>query len=1140
VITPPDFPVSDGLADEAMRARIVRRLARFGAGPAASFRDACLLMDGDPPVASDAYLVGRLVRELESSVRAVLLASGARRPQEPREPREPREPEEPAAPDGRMGVIQQAFGRLVVALKALIRAVFQPEAPAETPLAEPPPARPSRVNAHRAEIRAILDSLEIAYDSDTGQTWLGYASLLHSRESARGLGMPRPVEQEFRRRFADLEAMLDVVLGRHEARYLATVARLDALAQVEQPADEHASELRRTLSPDPVTMEHFFSRLASPAWLGPLKRQEFFAEPPEPVADVDGPCWMRRWPALRYLVRIAGQDPALAVGVALGIPPTTNQVVNADFVDLALEVPAAEGVRLLPRITRDLTGPYEAVRAGRFGELVVHLVEAERPGPALDLARVLWGLAPSTADSGRGGEASGDPRTRIDYGRYAQTLRTCLPPLVAAGGLDVLDAMAGLLNEAITRTSSSGQVGEDFLDTDFAMATNWPVDTASGAKTALARAVRDAAEQLVLDRRAELADALQCLDSRPGPIFRRLALHLVRQFGAGYPEEVARRLTDAATIKDPSAEREFLLLAGDYFARLSAEQQDFMLSVIDQGPDTDAWAAEYAAQAGREPSGELIDRWVAEWTRDRLGALQPALSPQRLDSYRKLVLLVGEPVPVDKARATDITGLGGRHGANVETLVDRLRTQPPGAGAVSLAQELATAVRASPLRYSAAADRFVGLPEPYVAYLLGSLHAAFSNGSDLAWSPILRLCERVSGSGAPGERTPVQRSGGREMILLLRAGLDRMPPAIPIGEREHVWRVIESSLSGNAPEADGGSIAMEEARASARAQALATAVSYGEWVRSHDRDADLADVFGALDGYLEPGEEPSLLVRAVYGTEFRRLSYLDGAWAAAAASRIFPATDTDQERWDAAWGAYLDTAAPISRDVCGLLSDQYQLAIDRVGTSSAEPAELRDARLGRHLIAEFWSGEITLDSGDQLIRRFYQRASTAVREQMTQYIGWNLLNPEVGADQAVLSRLTRLWEERLAVASPSADRGELVGFGDWFASGRFDDDWSLRQLGRVITLAGDVKPDILVLRRLAEIAPVRAQLCLDIAGEWVRQLPDDAWLFSAREEYLRRILEVGLASPDPSTRALAGEIINRTGRQWRLRDLVHH
>src|SRR5260370_16767547 len=77
VITPPLVQVTDGPGDEAVRAGIVRRLERFGAGPAASFRDACALMEGDPPVACDAVLVGHLVREVESSVRAALLPPGA-------------------------------------------------------------------------------------------------------------------------------------------------------------------------------------------------------------------------------------------------------------------------------------------------------------------------------------------------------------------------------------------------------------------------------------------------------------------------------------------------------------------------------------------------------------------------------------------------------------------------------------------------------------------------------------------------------------------------------------------------------------------------------------------------------------------------------------------------------------------------------------------------------------------------------------------------------------------------------------------------------------------------------------------------------------------------------------------------------
>ena len=641
----PGVRASNGPDDEALRARIVRGLERFGAGPAAYFRDACILMEGDRPVASDAHLVSHLLRELEGSVRAVLLPPEATR----RPPEAPLPPEKAATPDtvahGRTGAVRRALAQFVAALKALIQAVFlPPEAGAPLPPAArtpPPEARTQRPEVatmsgpeeHRAEIRAVLDSLEISYDSDAGKTWLGYAGLQHTRAHGRDLGVPRAVEQEFRRQFADLEAMLDVVLCRHQARYLALLDRLDALARVERPGDEHARELRQAFPQDPVTMERFFAQLTSPAWIRPLRKQEFFAEPPAPVAGGEGRGWLPHWPALRYLVRVAGRDPALVVEVAMDIPATVNQLVNVEFVNLALEIPAAHSVRLLPRITRDLAGPYEAVRAERFGALLVHLVNSGDSGDsgvggvaaaALDLARVLWGFAPSAGDQLIPGTTR-DLRTHIDSASYAGTLRSCLPPLVAAGGPDVLEAMAGLLDDAITRTSSPAMI-----ETRQDLSTLWrpaiagqPLDTDTDAKTALVSAVRDTAGQLVHDGDVELAAVLARLDSRDWPIFRRLVLYLVRRFGAGCPEEVARRLTDPAAIKDPFAEREFLLLAGDYFATLPDEQQQRVLSLIDQGPEVGAWAARYAAQACRDPSGDQIEQWVAEWSRDRLGVLEP-------------------------------------------------------------------------------------------------------------------------------------------------------------------------------------------------------------------------------------------------------------------------------------------------------------------------------------------------------------------------------------------------------------------------------------------------------------------------------------------------------------------------------------
>jgi hypothetical protein len=259
VITRPLVSASDGPDDEALQARIVCRLERFGAGPAASFRDACILMagEGDPQVASDAYLVGHLMRELESSVRAALLPRGTREAR----------PEETttagAQTHGWMGPVRQALGRLVQALGDLIHAMFLPSDAHQ--LRQQEAATTPAAQAHVLEVRAVLDSLGIAYDSDTGKTWLWYAGLRHPGALWRGSAPPRPVDQEFRRSFWCLAAMLDVVLERHEARYLATVDRLDALARTVHPGDEHASELRQQFPADPVTMERFFSGMATPA-----------------------------------------------------------------------------------------------------------------------------------------------------------------------------------------------------------------------------------------------------------------------------------------------------------------------------------------------------------------------------------------------------------------------------------------------------------------------------------------------------------------------------------------------------------------------------------------------------------------------------------------------------------------------------------------------------------------------------------------------------------------------------------------------------------------------------------------------------------------------------------------------------------
>src|SRR5437879_5635489 len=59
------------LADPRQQ-RIHKRLAIVGSGPAEFFYDACRLMATQPEFKSTSHLVSHLIREIESSVRAVL------------------------------------------------------------------------------------------------------------------------------------------------------------------------------------------------------------------------------------------------------------------------------------------------------------------------------------------------------------------------------------------------------------------------------------------------------------------------------------------------------------------------------------------------------------------------------------------------------------------------------------------------------------------------------------------------------------------------------------------------------------------------------------------------------------------------------------------------------------------------------------------------------------------------------------------------------------------------------------------------------------------------------------------------------------------------------------------------------------
>jgi uncharacterized membrane protein len=242
------------------------------------------------------------------------------------------------------------------------------------------------------------------------------------------------------------------------------------------------------------------------------------------------------------------------------------------------------------------------------------------------------------------------------------------------------------------------------------------------------------------------------------------------------------------------------------------------------------------------------------------------------------------------------------------------------------------------------------------------------------------------------------------------------------------------------------------------------------------------------------------------------LAGLDREWAAAHAAAVFPANPAERQLWEAAWDAYL-TYVPVFPDICAMLEEQYQAAVDRLQPDqTGNRAEARALALGRHLLVRYWTGELTFTSHRRLLLRYYDNSPVSVQIHLTRFLGRSLSSGDA-LDAAVAGRLRELWEARVQAVRNGADATELTAFGEWFGAGKLGDDWELQQLIIVLNLAGRIESEHDALPRLAALAPAHTSTCLTVLEAWIRTSPH-SWTLHHQEKDIRAIIEAGVTSGD--------------------------
>jgi hypothetical protein len=237
---------------------------------------------------------------------------------------------------------------------------------------------------------------------------------------------------------------------------------------------------------------------------------------------------------------------------------------------------------------------------------------------------------------------------------------------------------------------------------------------------------------------------------------------------------------------------------------------------------------------------------------------------------------------------------------------------------------------------------------------------------------------------------------------------------------------------------------------------------------------------------------------------------------------IFPSDDSVLR--DAAWFTYV-VSCPVYDNVFDVLRQHYSEAVDRLADQPEhDPRWGRRVgeRLGRHLMAMVGRGKLHWGDDHGVLKRFFDGATSLDASGAISSVGHSLLNAKGNVPSEVVGCFRTFWSEfSSAMLKEGGDRTKLLlPFGWWFASGRFDDEWSLAELKRVVEVAHAIDPDFMVMERLAELSSEFPQQALSVFQALVQGDKDGLYVLDWKD-CARRVLEAALRFESSRDEALA-------------------
>ena len=1142
----PNVPSPPFSLDDPRQRLIHERLTRLVGQSAAEFyKDACRFMSGSiqPPFSTTTNLISHALREVESSLRDVLVPLANQ--------------SSPVTTVEQTDETKAALAALGISEEELL-------------------ALRNKKASHADEIRAILVMLGISEDEELAKAWIALPSDskgLQRYAHRRGLRPIRPIDNDFRELWVKMETILHGVLDRFEARYLIIFESLDKLAQKPEPTRDDVSYFASSVPNNFISHSKFFEKLTNPKWLPLLRTKGVFKDPPlTEYGYENGGRTIRYplWPAATYLQKMAIVEPVAVRDILLEVSDTDNANVKSALLEITTVLPKSERLSLVERVKNWVQIEHSMFAATKANELIKKLLSDGEVTVATDVSKVLLELhanprLPITLTEGHTYTPSPDVRGRLDEWQYGQFMKDEFQRISEANRQAAFDLGVNLLNNFVTLSYPDHISGEEAYR-DYTYISRPAIENHSqnhihdDLEDYLIEAVRDVATDIVKSDPSKLGKVVEQLKQERWSVFIRLAMHVVAETPAPDPVIVKDLLLKQESFTMSELKHEYARLLGAHFGVLDHESKKTIYDWIDAAEEIKKRLAEKnEALAGVDP-----EKFVEHWQLEKLTLIGEHLESPWKERREELVAKYNEPEHPDFAAYSYESNGPESIKASQELLkmtpaevIGLLKTWEPSESRrffeptrEGLARELAAVIRAKPEFFDGTEKLFEGLDPTYIRTYIQTFHELSQNGRDLNWGPILNLCKWIveqprAIAGRTGEVMDQDPDWGwarGSINSLLTGGLSRN--RIPYEFRELVWQIIAilAEDPNPTPEEDlrkeeSYDDAYSRAINTVRGYAIQAAIEYGLWVKrrlektedgKEDVKASLEDMPELKEVLEKHLDDPSNAIRAVYGRFLPWLLLIDKEWLEAQKEKIFPAGKFTNPLYKSGWSAYV-LYSPAYSNVFPFLREQYQAAVADLRISPPGVKEERDPqrKLTEHLVATYWRGEITLD--DPLLVSFWENASDELRGHVMDFIGRNLKSLEEPLAPDAEERLRALWTARYEVASAAADkdlfREEISGFGWWFASEQFDEEWISQQYLLALEFGSKTRTHHFVADRLVHLVNHHPSEALQILSKII-DLDQPSWIVMGSRDDIFSILRTALQADEQSQKT-AREIINR-------------